>query len=801
MKSYRLSLLIIIGLMIGFAYPTNAQQVYTASMSGINEVPAGKSLGSGTVHAVLRGDSLKVYGSFSNLTGDYTASHIHMAAAGENGNVVFPLDPTVDTDKKGGTYDSLNNKFKLTAAQKTTLMNGGYYVNIHSTEYAGGELRGQLFSDGNKAPTASALTSPADGSSITVQGAGTDSLKFEWSQATDPDNNPVFYVWQISPLPTFYTVPLEQSVGMSTDASMDKASIDELLQAASVPYDGDINLYFRIFTTDGSMVTQGATGTLTFKRDTVLYSVEQAHNAPSGTHVTIDGIVTRAYGAYTYMQDTTAGMTLRQTSGSFNDAVANGDVKMGDMIRVNGNISEYNSLKEINGSDLQDFKVMSRNNMLPDPMNITLGDLKDHGEMYEAMLVHISGLKVDGTGTFTESTSYKVTDATDNTGDIVLRTPYASDGTITGASIPPDSTVFDGVIGQYSKDNPSAGYQLQAVLATDVYKPAYVQAIHNSPDPAADTVDVYINGLLTLKNVAYQQATGFMEMPGDRELNLGLAPAHSMGASDTVKNVMTTLTPSENYVVVVDGVIQSDSFEPNPDGVSTGLSVLVKDMARQKAKTSGNVDFFAVHGVPDAPAVDISTNEAGSLVSNVKFNDMTDYFSVPAQEYTFNLTASETSTPLVSYKVDLSGVGDTAAVVVASGFMNPNKNQNGPGLQLLVVLPDGTVLKPQIDTPIEKQPSAQIPSKFAVMSNYPNPFNPTTNLRFNLPQNADVRLTVFNILGQKVFDQNLGHMSAGFRKQVSFDASRLSSGVYLYRFTAHAASKVFTGMGKMTLIK
>jgi hypothetical protein len=44
-------------------------------------------------------------------------------------------------------------------------------------------------------------------------------------------------------------------------------------------------------------------------------------------------------------------------------------------------------------------------------------------------------------------------------------------------------------------------------------------------------------------------------------------------------------------------------------------------------------------------------------------------------------------------------------------------------------------------------------------------------------------------------------MSAGYQKQVTFDASQLSSGVYIYRFTAHAASRVFTGMGKMTLIK
>ncbi len=803
MKRYRLSfgLLAIIAFMFGFVYPGYGQQVYTANMFGINEVPAGKSLGKGAVHVVVRGDSIKVYGSFSNLAGNYTASHIHMGAAGENGSVVFTLDPSVNTDQKGGTYDSLNNKFKLTADQKTALMDGSLYVNIHSSDYADGELRGQLFPDGNQAPTASHITNPADGATVNVSGSGTDSLNFKWSQAMDPDNNPVFYVWQISLLPNFYSVPLEESVGRDSSVTLSKADIDELMQAASVPYGGDMTVYFRIFSTDGSMVTDGPTGSMAFKRDTVLYSIQQAHDAPSGTQVNIKGIVTRAYGSYAYMQDSTAGMTLRQASGSFADAIANGSVKMGDTLRVSGNVSEYNSLVEINGADLQSYKVLSTNNMLPDPTNITLSDLENNGEMYEARLVRLTGLKIDGSGTFTAATSYKVTDATDQTGNIVLRTPSASDGNITGASIPPDSTVFVGVVGQYSTSNPAAGYQLQAVLATDVYKPAYVQAIHNAPDPAVDSVDVYINGLLTLKNVAYQQATAYMEMPGDRELNIGLAPAHSMGASDTLKNVTTTLTPSENYVVVVNGVVDSSSFASNPDGISTKLNVLVKAMARQKAKEKGMIDFFAVHGVPDAPAVDISTQQTGSVVMNVKYNDMTDYFSVPAQAYTISLSEAGSSTPLISYNADLTNYGDTAAVVLASGFLNPGKNQNGPGIKLLVVLPDGTVLKPQIDTPIEKQPGAQVPSSFEVMANYPNPFNPTTNLRFNLPQSADVRLSVYNILGQRVFDRDLGHMSAGFRKQVMFDASQLSSGVYIYRFTAHTASRVFTGMGKMTLIK
>lgn len=88
------------------------------------------------------------------------------------------------------------------------------------------------------------------------------------------------------------------------------------------------------------------------------------------------------------------------------------------------------------------------------------------------------------------------------------------------------------------------------------------------------------------------------------------------------------------------------------------------------------------------------------------------------------------------------------------------------------------------------------PTQFSLEQNYPNPFNPTTNISFNIPNSANVNLTVYNLLGQKVATVLDGFMSAGEYTQ-SFDASRLSSGVYIYRL--EAAGQVMNR--KMTLIK
>jgi hypothetical protein len=75
----------------------------------------------------------------------------------------------------------------------------------------------------------------------------------------------------------------------------------------------------------------------------------------------------------------------------------------------------------------------------------------------------------------------------------------------------------------------------------------------------------------------------------------------------------------------------------------------------------------------------------------------------------------------------------------------------------------------------------KIPEKFVLNQNYPNPFNPTTTIEFYLPKQSQVMLNVFNTLGQQVKSLINEDLSSG-KHSVRFDASGLSSGVYLYRF-------------------
>jgi len=89
-----------------------------------------------------------------------------------------------------------------------------------------------------------------------------------------------------------------------------------------------------------------------------------------------------------------------------------------------------------------------------------------------------------------------------------------------------------------------------------------------------------------------------------------------------------------------------------------------------------------------------------------------------------------------------------------------------------------------------------IPKEFVLLGNYPNPFNPQTTIKFGLPVESKVHITVYNIRGELVATIINHKISAGYH-QVVFDATNLSSGIYLYRIQAGE----FTQVRRMLLIK
>jgi len=88
------------------------------------------------------------------------------------------------------------------------------------------------------------------------------------------------------------------------------------------------------------------------------------------------------------------------------------------------------------------------------------------------------------------------------------------------------------------------------------------------------------------------------------------------------------------------------------------------------------------------------------------------------------------------------------------------------------------------------------PIEYSLKQNYPNPFNPSTTISFSIPKDGLVTLKVYDILGKEVVTV-INELQTAGTKNITFDASELSSGVYYYQLV----SGEFTSTKKLILMK
>ncbi len=119
------------------AKPEPLGTVFTASLTGAQEVPAINTSATGTFEGVLNNETKVLTYTLTYSGLNPTAWHIHKAAAGISGGVVFNFGSTFTSPFAASTI-------ALTDAQVADLMAGLYYANIHTATNKGGEIRGQI---------------------------------------------------------------------------------------------------------------------------------------------------------------------------------------------------------------------------------------------------------------------------------------------------------------------------------------------------------------------------------------------------------------------------------------------------------------------------------------------------------------------------------------------------------------------------------------------------------------------------------------------------------------------------------
>jgi hypothetical protein len=107
-------------------------------------------------------------------------------------------------------------------------------------------------------------------------------------------------------------------------------------------------------------------------------------------------------------------------------------------------------------------------------------------------------------------------------------------------------------------------------------------------------------------------------------------------------------------------------------------------------------------------------------------------------------------------------------------------------------------------TPVSVENEGTIPTEYTLSQNYPNPFNPSTTIKFSVPQESNVKLSIYNLLGQEVNVLINNQIQQPGTYNVTFDARDLTSGIYFYRLTASPIEKgtnSFVEVKKMILLK
>ena len=195
----------------------------------------------------------------------------------------------------------------------------------------------------------------------------------------------------------------------------------------------------------------------------------------------------------------------------------------------------------------------------------------------------------------------------------------------------------------------------------------------------------------------------------------------------------------------------------------------------------GSEPFIFEHcstvSISAAPTVDVLAN-AAVLVDNAQYSNITPYLSVPPSAYALEITPGNNNAVIVaSFAANLSSLGGGAAVVLASGFLNPSTNQSGPAFGLIGVLADGTVIIFGNTTGIEE-------SNVSDFVMYPNPANDL--VKINFAENTRLRstVTINDALGRVVKSEIISSGSANHQINIG----ELNKGIYFVKIDSESGS-------------
>ncbi len=280
--------------------------------------------------------------------------------------------------------------------------------------------------------------------------------------------------------------------------------------------------------------------------------------------------------------------------------------------------------------------------------------------------------------------------------------------------------------------------------------------------PTFDTIIAVSGTILDTMNFGNVYAS-LTDIPMIDKWNMVSLPLH---VSNSAKSILYPTSVSSAFKYI-------GSYIPK-DTIENRIGYWLKFTTAQTVRIAGNLI------TSDTIPVTTNWNMIGSISYPIPVSSITGIPSgiVTSPFYTFNhgYNPSDTILPGRAYWVKSNQAG--VLILSSTGLL---RSQNRISILSTSELPP--------PPPTDENVITDIPTEFSLGQNYPNPFNPVTIISYALPANNFVTLNIYNLLGQQVATLVHEIQGAGWH-EVSFDASSLPSGIYMYRIQAGEYSEL-----------
>lgn len=325
-------------------------------------------------------------------------------------------------------------------------------------------------------------------------------------------------------------------------------------------------------------------------------------------------------------------------------------------------------------------------------------------------------------------------------------------------------------------------------LPTSTITSTRLQAIHNCADAAAASVDVWFRSattgsaaVLLLDNFAFRTASPFIDVPTAQVVTLSIAPPTSTSVASALANFTYNLAPTSKYQLIASGILSPLGYSPS--STAAPFALVANANVRERALINSNTDVLIFHGATDAPAVNIVSPPSTTLASALTYSNYNaiGYNALPTANYTVNVNSG--SVTVASYQAPLAALSLTgqAITVLASGFLTPSSNSNGPAFGLWAAAATGGSLIPLpsvVITAIGNKTELQ--NKLSV---YPNPFSEKVTIANKSELNLAIEVS--DLTGKLIRSVQSNESS------ISIDLNELTTGVYFITVNSGAEKAAF----------